>query len=99
MGPSVFVTSSQGMQVLLVQVLQEGGPCQGPKGGPCLAFRNELSEETHVLMKPEALLGRGTQVESSRLREPRTDLPRGSQSLCIADPVHSANCLGVHTVC
>ena len=52
-----------------------------------------------MLMKPEALLGRGTQVESSRLREPRTDLPRGSQSLCIADPVHSANCLGVHTVC
>jgi len=34
-------------------------------------LRNELSEETHRLTKQEILLGRGTQVESSRVREPR----------------------------
>ena len=32
---------------------------------------NELSEETHVLTKQEILLGKDTQVESSRVREPR----------------------------
>ena len=49
--------------------------------GSCLTVRNELSEETHVLTKQETLLGRGTWVESRRVREPwRTALPRGSQS-------------------
>ena len=28
-----------------------------------------MSEETHVLTKQETLLGKGTQVESSRVRE------------------------------
>ena len=38
-------------------------------------------KETHVLTKQEILLGKGTQVESSRVREPRrTALPHGSQS-------------------
>ena len=42
---------------------------------------DELSKETHVLTKQETLLGTGTRVESSRVREPRrTALPRGSQS-------------------
>ena len=42
---------------------------------------NELSEETHVLTKQEILLGKGTWVGSSRVREPRrTALPGGSQS-------------------
>ena len=51
-------------------------PFQGPKLGSCLTLRNELSEETHVLTKQEILLGKGTQVESSRVREPRrTALP------------------------
>ena len=55
-------------------------PFQGPKLGSCLIIRNELSEETHVLTKQEILLGKGTQVESSRVREPRrTALLRGSQ--------------------
>ena len=36
----------------------------------CLTLRNELSKETHGLTKQEILLGRGTQVESSRVREP-----------------------------
>ena len=48
--------------------------------GSCLTLGNELSEETHVLTKQEILLGRGAQTESSRVRETRTALPRGSQS-------------------
>ena len=44
-------------------------PFQGPKLGSCLTLRNELSEETHVLTKQETLLGKGTQVESRRVRE------------------------------
>ena len=47
----------------------------------CLTFGDELSEETHVLTKQEILLGKGTQVESSRVRESRrTALPCGLQS-------------------
>ena len=45
-------------------------PFQGPKLGSCLALGNELSKETHVLTKQEILLGKGTRVESSRVREP-----------------------------
>ena len=56
-------------------------PFQGPKLSFCLTLRNELSEETHVLTKQEILLGKGTRVESSRVREPRrTVLQCGSQS-------------------
>ena len=60
--------------------LQEGGPLPGPRVGSCLTLRNGLSKETHVLRKQKTLLGKGTQVESRRVREPRrTALPRGSQ--------------------
>ena len=60
---------------------RKGDPFQGPKLGSCLTLRNESSEETHVLTKQEILLGKGTRVESSRVREPRrTALPHGSQS-------------------
>ena len=56
-------------------------PFQGPKLGSCLTLGNELSEETHVLTKREILLGKGTQVESSRGREPKgTALSHGLQS-------------------
>ena len=49
--------------------------------GSYLTLRNELSEETHVLTKKESLLGRGTQAESRRVREPeRAALPCGLQS-------------------
>ena len=51
-------------------VAGRGTPFQGPKLGSCLTLRNELSEETHVLTKQEILLGKGTRVESSRVREP-----------------------------
>ena len=49
--------------------------------GSYLILNNELSEETHMLTKQEILLGKGTRVEISRVREPRrTAVPRGSQS-------------------
>ena len=60
---------------------RKGDPFQGPKLDSCLTLGHELSEETHVLTKQEILLGKGTRVESSRVREPRrTALPRGSES-------------------
>ena len=47
----------------------------------CLTLGNELSEETHVLTKQEILLGKGSWVESRRVREPRrAALPRGLKS-------------------
>ena len=58
-------------------VLQEGGL----KLGSCITLGNELSEETHVLTMQEILLGKGAQVESRRVREPRrTALSHGLQS-------------------
>ena len=60
---------------------RKADPFQGPKLGSCLTLGNELSEETQVLTKQEILLGKGTQVENNRVREPRrTALLRGSQS-------------------
>ena len=50
---------------------RKGDPFQGLKLGSCLTVRNELSEETHLLTKQEILLGKGTRVESSRVRKPR----------------------------
>ena len=38
---------------------RKGDPFQGPRVGPCQTLRNELSKETQVLTKQEALLGRG----------------------------------------
>ena len=69
------------IQSLLWLCCRKGYPFLGPKLGSCLTLGNELSKETHVLTKQEILLGKGTQVESSRVREPRrTALPRGLQS-------------------
>ena len=66
----------------IIILLQEGGPLPGPETGLLgLTLRNELSEKTHVLTKQEILLGKGTRLESSRVRESRrTALPRGLQS-------------------
>ena len=59
---------------------RKGDPFQGLKLGSCLTLGNELYEETRVLTKQEILLGKGTCVESSRVREPRrTALPRGAK--------------------
>ena len=64
------------MKYLRTQYCRKGNPFQGPKLGSCLTFGNELSEETHLLTKQEILLGKGTQVESSRGREPKTAVTR-----------------------
>ena len=59
---------------------RKGDPFQGPKLGSCLTLRNELSEETHA-DKARDFIGKGTRVESRRVREPRrTALLRGSRS-------------------
>ena len=59
---------------------RKGDPFQGPKLGCCLTLRKELSEETRA-DTARYFIGKGTRVESSRVREPRrTALPRGSQS-------------------
>ena len=59
-------------------------PFQGPKLGSCLMLGNELCEETHLLTKQEILLGKGTWVESRRVRQPRrTALSHGLQSLVL----------------
>ena len=50
---------------------RKGDPFQSLKLGSCLRLRNELSNNTYVLTKQEILLGKGTQVERSRVREPR----------------------------
>ena len=61
---------------LMHKCCRKGDPFQGLKLSSCLTLRNELSEETHVLTKQEILLGKGTWVESRRVREPRrTALP------------------------
>ena len=67
--------------LVLINVAGRRNPFQGPKLGSCLTLRNELSQETHVLTKQEILLGKGTRVDSSRVRKPRrTALPCGLQS-------------------
>ena len=66
---------------------RKGDPFQGPKLGSCLTLGNELSEETHLLTKQEILLGKGTQVESSRVREPRrTGFLKGEARLITGIP-------------
>ena len=68
--------------MVVCKFFRKPDPFQGPKLGSCLTLRNELSEETHVLTKQEILLGKGTRVESSRVREPRrTALLRGLEVL------------------
>ena len=65
--------------------VQEGGPLPGPKMHSCLTLGNK-SEEIHAMTKQGILLGRGSQEESSRVREPRrTALPALSSSLGFYD--------------
>ena len=66
------------------------GPFQGLKGGSGLTLRSELPKETHVLTKQEALLGRGGQAESRRLRDEEPGgllLPHGALRPC-RDGIH-----------
>ena len=41
-------------------ILQEGEPLPGPELGSYLKLGNELFEKTHVLIKQEILLRKGT---------------------------------------
>ena len=83
---------------------RKGDPFQGPKPGSCLTLGNDLSEETHVLTEQEISLGRGTRVESSRVREPRrTALPCGlwwwiSFRVVFSQSSDSESFLVVHTL-
>ena len=52
-------------------VLQEDGPLPGPETGLLPNTQKWIVGETHVLTKQEILLGKGTGVESSRVKEPR----------------------------
>ena len=58
-------------QIDVLLCCRKRDPFQGPKLGSGLTLGNELSEETHALTKQEILLGKGTRVESSRVRKPR----------------------------
>ena len=49
--------------------------------GSCLTLGNELSEEAHALTKQETLLGRGSWVESRRVRDPGELLCHVARSL------------------
>ena len=78
---NVLVLSNWNLSSLSSECCRKGDHFQGLKLGSCLTLGNELSEETHVLTKQEILLGKGTRVESSRVREPRrTALSHGLQS-------------------
>ena len=57
--------------MILSLCCRKGDPFQGPKLGSWLTLRNELSKETQVLAKQETLLGKVSQAESRRVREPR----------------------------
>ena len=77
---------------------RKGDPSQGPKLGSCLTLGSELSEETHVLTKEEILLGKGTQVESSRVREPRrTALPVSGSLRFYSDGIYSGLSLATYS--
>ena len=69
------------MAMSVTLMLQEKDSFQGPSLGSCLTLGSEFSEGVLVLTKQETLLGSGTWVEGSRVREPRrTALLHGSQS-------------------
>ena len=99
-GDYKLITNTQTSDLLCGR---KGDPFQGLKLGSCLTLRDELSEETHVLTKQEILLGKGTRVESSRVREPRTALlgfmVMGSVSwLSLANHSDSESFLVVHAL-
>ena len=79
----LFASGGQSIGASAYQSLfcRKGDPFQGLTWGSCLTLRNELSKEMHVLTKQEILLGKGTWVESRRVKEPkRTALPHGLKS-------------------
>ena len=73
-------SGSMALKFLQPFCYRKADPFQGPGVGSCLMLRNESPEETPALTKQETLLGRDIWARSSRVREPRTALPYGSQS-------------------
>ena len=64
-----------------LEVLQEGGPLPGPETGLLSNTQKWIVRGVTCADKQEILSGKGTQVESSRVREPRrTALSHGLQS-------------------
>ena len=81
LGPACLESAAEIYAPLPEEVVPRGDPFQGQRIGCWPTLGNELSKETHVLAKQETLLGRGTQVESSRVRGPgRTALLCSSQA-------------------
>ena len=62
-------------------LLQEGGPLPGPETGLLSNTLKRIVLGDTCADKARDFIGKGTRVESRRVREPRrTSLPRGSQS-------------------
>ena len=59
------------LQIIFYYCYRKGDPSRAWKWALSLTFRNELSKETHMLTKPEILLGSGAGEESWRVRETR----------------------------
>ena len=86
----LFASGGQNIRASAYQSLcfRNGDTFQGLKWGSCPTLRNELSKEMHVLTKQEIFIGKGTRVESRRVREPRgTALPHGLQSQFYGDGI------------
>ena len=69
------------LQARTLKLLQEGGPLPGPKTGLLSNTRKLIVQGDTCADKARDYIGKGTQVESSRVREPRrTALSHGLQS-------------------
>ena len=78
--PMMALLLPENQMISYWECCRKGDPFQGPKLGSCLTLGKELSRETRA-NKARDFIGKGTWVESSRVREPRrTALPSGSQS-------------------
>ena len=65
-------------------MLQEGGPLPGPETELLSNTQKRIVQGDTCADKARDFIGKGTRVESSRVREcRRTALPRGSQSLVL----------------
>ena len=68
-------------RVLNIILLQERGPLPGPKTGLLSNTQKLIVRGDTSADKARDFIGKGTQVQSRRVREPRrTVLPRGSLS-------------------
>ena len=98
--------------LLILNAAGRATPFQGVNGlceWALVSLRSELSKETHMLTKPETLLGRGPWAESRRRREPRSAALTGLavsgfmemgliSRLSLTKPFHSESFLVTHTL-